>query len=51
MSIKTPWKRIDDDGNDCLAPTKLGQWVRMTNGPETGVIGPDGTAFKLKMKR
>lgn len=47
MSIKTPWKWLDDDGNDCLAP-QLGQWVRMTNGPETGVIGPDGTRIQVE---
>lgn len=47
MSIKTPWKWLDEDGNECLAP-QLGQWVRMTNGPETGVIGPDGTRIQVE---
>lgn len=47
MSIKTPWKWLDDDGNECLAP-QLGQWVRMTDGPETGVIGPDGRRIQVE---
>lgn len=47
MSIKTPWRWLDDDGNECLAP-QLGQWVRMTNGPETGVIGPDGARIQVE---
>ncbi|MGI9589203.1 MAG: hypothetical protein ACR2MR_13530 [Dietzia maris] len=46
MSIKTPWKWLDDDGNECIAP-QLGQWVRMTGGPESGVIGPDGTRIQI----